>query len=135
MRLFCSFAFTGENIEELESRMKAVVGTLNESGHDAYCPLFDQHKIAMQKAGDIAGIFAYAFENIKKCEGMVAIVTSNRKSEGQLMEIGVSLAEGKPLYLFIHEAVRDLPSHLPKLATQTYSWNSAPDLLTALQKV
>lgn len=68
--------------------MQLVVNALNKTGHDTYCPLFDEHKSELQAKNDIKAIFTYAFENVKKCEAIVAIVTSKRKSEGQLMEVG-----------------------------------------------
>jgi nucleoside 2-deoxyribosyltransferase len=134
MKLFCSYAFTGEDEQVLFERMGMVVDALNTSGHDAYCPLFDPHKIALQEKGDILAIFDYAFKNLAMCDGMVAIIASERKSEGQLMEVGAALAADKPLYLFIHSSVGSV-SHLPKLASATHVWGSEEELKSALQTV
>lgn len=134
MKLFCSNAFTGEDFETVKRRMQLVVDTLNGVGHGAYCPIFDPHKIQLQEQQNTKAIFDYAFSNLDKCEGMVAIITSDRKSEGQLMEIGAILAAKKPLYLFVHESVKP-SSHLPKLATKVFSWSSDQDLQKVLSEV
>jgi len=132
MKLFCSNAFTGEHFETVSHRMQLVVDALNKSGHEAYCPIFDPHKIELQKRESTKEIFDYAFRNLAKCDGMVAIITSSRKSEGQLMEIGVVLAANKPLYLFVHDSVSDSPSHLQKLATKVFAWSTDEDLTIKL---
>lgn len=132
MKLFCSNAFTGEDFNVISGRMKLVVDTLNEAGHEAYCPIFDPHKVKLQSYGNTKEIFEYAFDNLRSCDGMVAVVTSDRKSEGQLMEIGALLSDKKPLFLFLHTSAADIPSHLTKLATKTFIWESEEELRQAL---
>lgn len=132
MKLFCSIAFTGEDVETVTKRMQLVVDSLNNAGHDAYCPIFDPHKIELQKSNDTKAIFKYAFQNLSQCDGMVAIITSDRKSEGQLMEIGAVLAANKPLYVLLHESAVSTPSHLTKLATKSLTWSSDEELATQL---
>ena len=135
MRLFCSYAFTGEDIKTVSDRMRLVVDSLAIGGHEAYCPLFDRRKIKLQAEQATKEIFDYAFENIAKCDGMVAIISSNRKSEGQLMEIGANLANGKPLYVFIHYSAAKSPSHMQKLATKVYIWSNSSDLAEQLANI
>ena len=112
--------------------MKLVVESLELAGHNAYCSIFDSHKIKLQEHAATKEIFQYAFQNIAKCDGMVAIITSNRKSEGQLMEIGATLAANKPLYLFMHESTKDTPSHLQKVATEVFVYSTDQDLANQL---
>lgn len=134
MKLFCSNAFTGEDFETVKQRMQLVVDVLNEAGHTAYCPVFDPHKIQLQEKQDTRAIFEYAFRNIAECDGMVAIITSDKKSEGQLMEIGATLAANKPVFMFVHESV-SAPSHLPKLANKVFTWSSDEDLREQLNLI
>lgn len=135
MKLFCSNAFTGEDFDTVSSRMQLVVDSLNKSGHEAYCPMFDPHKIELQERQATKEIFDYAFHNLANCDGMVAIITSDRKSEGQLMEIGAILASGKPLYLFVYNSASKAPSHLQKLATKVFNWSSDEDLAVKLADI
>lgn len=135
MKLFCSNAFTGEDFDTVRNRMQLVVDSLNKSGHEAYCPIFDPHKIELQERQATKEIFDYAFQNLASCDGMLAIVTSDRKSEGQLMEIGAILASNKPLYLFVHNSANKAPSHLQKLATKVFTWSSDKDLASKLADI
>jgi nucleoside 2-deoxyribosyltransferase len=135
MKLFCSNAFTGEDFNQVSARMQMVVEALNNAGHEAYCPVFDPHKIELQSKGDTRAIFEYAFENISKCDGMVAIISSDRKSEGQLMEIGATLAQKKPLFVFVHKSAAAVPSHMLKLATKTFTWTTNEELVQTLAQI
>lgn len=135
MKLFCSNAFTGEDFDTVSTRMQLVVDSLNQVGHEAYCPIFDSHKIELQKRQATKDIFEYAFNNLANCDGMIAIISSGRKSEGQLIEIGAALAANKPLYLFIHDSAIEAPSHLQKLATKVFTWSSNDDLASKLADI
>lgn len=65
----------------------------------------------------------------------MAIIASGRKSEGQLMEIGATLAAHKPLYVFVHDSARGVSSHLPKLATEVHTWLSDEDLASKVASI
>jgi nucleoside 2-deoxyribosyltransferase len=131
MKLFCAYAFTGENLEDVTERMHLVTNTLKEAGHDAYCNLFDEHRATL--VGTKA-ICMHAFEMLKKHDVVVAIVASERRSEGLLMEMGAGFALGKPVYLMQHTAAAGT-SYLPELAEKTWSWTSPDDLKAALREL
>lgn len=135
MKIFCTNAFTGEDFDTVSRRMKAVVNALNNAGHEAYCPIFDSHKIELQAKNDTRAIFNYAFTNIANSDAMVAIITSDRKSEGQLMEAGAALAANKPLFAFIHQSAAQSPTHLTKLAEKTFIWSTDQELTDALTHI
>jgi nucleoside 2-deoxyribosyltransferase len=134
MKIFCAYAFTGEDLEVITRRMKSVVNTLNANGHDAYCNRFDPIVDEIQAKDDIKAIFARAFEVLKERDAVVAIVASPHKSIGQIMEIGVAMSQGKPIYLFEHTSASG-STYLPKLASATYSWTKIDDLVTQLQQI
>lgn len=135
MKLFCSNAVTGEDNGDVVRRMRLVVDTLNAAGHEAYCPVFDPHQAELVESGDIKAVLLYDFENIQTCDGVVVVVTSPKKSEGQLMEVGEALAAGKPIFLFLHNSAQNEPSHLPKIATKVFAWQTEDDLQLALQQL
>lgn len=134
MKLFCAYAFTGEDLATITNRMKLVVDTLNAQGHEAYCNRFDPIVDEIQKKDDIQAIFRRAFDVIDINEALVAIVTSPNKSVGQIMEIGVALSQNKPVYLFEHSSAIG-SSYLPRLATQSYEWTTDFDLLNKLNQL
>jgi hypothetical protein len=99
MKLFCAYAFTGEDVAVLTKRMRIVVDILNKNGHNAYCNRFDEIVDELQAKDDIKGIFNEAFKNIEKSEALVAIVTSPSRSIGQIMEIGIAVSQKKTCLL------------------------------------
>lgn len=135
MRLFCSNAVTGENEAEVDGRMYLVVEALNKAGHEAYCPVFDERQKALVADNDIKAVLQYDIENIQSRDGVVVVVASPRKSEGQLMEVGAALAAGKPIYLFWHTSADMRESHLPKIATKVFRWQTESELQAALAQV
>lgn len=134
MKLFCAYAFTGEDLETLTKRMRIVVDTLNASGHEAYCNRFDEVVSKLQAQDDTKGIFQEAFKNIEQSEGLVAIIASPSRSIGQIMEIGITMSQGKPVYLFEHISAAG-SSYLPKLVDEYFSWQTLEDLQDVLKKL
>lgn len=134
MRLFCSYAYTGEDVETVIKRMRMVVDTLEDNGHEVYCPLFDELVAPLQEAHDVKAIFDHAFEGISRQEALVVVVSSERRSEGQLIEVGAALSQNKPVYLMQHETAVD-KSYLPKLVDETYVWKTTEDLRQQLAKI
>jgi nucleoside 2-deoxyribosyltransferase len=134
MKLFCAYAFTGEDLDVLTRRMRLIVDTLNEAGHEAYCNRFDTLVDDLQSKDDIKGIFKRAFEVIGENEGVVAIITTPNKSVGQIMEIGVAMSQGKPIYLFEHSSAVG-SNYLNKLVDEYYIWENEEDLKGQIAKL
>lgn len=134
MKLFCAYAFTGEDVAVLTKRMRIVVDILNKNGHNAYCNRFDEIVDELQAKDDIKGIFNEAFKNIEKSEALVAIVTSPSRSIGQIMEIGIAVSQKKPVYLFEHQSAQG-SSYLPRLVDEHFQWSDESELERALKKI
>lgn len=134
MKLFCAYAFTGEDLDVVTKRMQLVVDTLNANGHSAYCNRFDTIVDELQKKDDIKGIFQEAFKNIQKSDAVIAIVTTPNRSIGQIMEIGIALSQQKPVYLIEHSSAAG-SSYLPRLVDKTFKWNNSDDLTAALKQI
>ncbi|HEY5695526.1 MAG TPA: nucleoside 2-deoxyribosyltransferase [Candidatus Saccharimonadales bacterium] len=134
MKLFCSYAYTGEDIAVVKKRTRLVVDTLTAHGHEVYCPLFDEVLAPFQEANDVKVIFQRAFEAIEQQEALVVIVSSERRSAGQLMEIGAALSRHKPVYLMQHKTAAG-SSYLPKLVTKTFIWETDAELQKQLATI
>lgn len=134
MKLFCAYAFTGEDNEIVKKRMRLVVDTLNSNGHMAYCNMFDHEISKLIQVNDIKGIFRQAFKNLEKSEALVAIITSSNKSVGQIMEIGTALSQGKPVFLIEHKSAKG-SSYLPRLADKYLQWETEVDLMHELRSI
>lgn len=131
MNLFCSFAYTGEDIKIVTDRMRRVVDLLDASGYQAYCNLFDSAIKDTLAKGDIKGIFADAFDKLSQCDAIVVIISSPSRSIGQIMEIGVGFHEGKKIYIFEHESAIGT-SYLHEFGDKHYTWKTDDDLLRVL---
>lgn len=134
MKLFCSYAFTGEDLEVVTKRMRFVVDTLGAIGHEAYCNRFDEIVDMLQQQGDIKGIFQEAFKYIQESDALVAIISSPSRSIGQIMEIGTAMSQDKPVYLFEHGSAEG-SSYLPRLVDKYFKWQTEEDLKSALQQL
>lgn len=134
MKIFCAYAFTGEDLGVLTNRMRLVVDALNSKGHDAYCNRFDPIVDEIQKKNDTKAIFHRAFDVIEENDAVVAIITSPKKSVGQIMEIGVALSQNKPVYLFEHSSAKG-STYLSRLSTKYYEWSTEEELFTVLKEV
>lgn len=133
MKIFCAYAFTGEDLAEIRTRMKSVISELKLLGHAPYTNLFDAESMKLQEAGDIKGLFQAAFAQVMASDCVVALVTSPRISLGQIMEVGVALSQNKPVYLFEHTSAAE-STYLPILVEKTLSWTSEEELLQALKE-
>jgi nucleoside 2-deoxyribosyltransferase len=134
MKIFCAYAFTGEDLDSVTHRMRLVVDTLSVGGHDVYCNRFDDAVPPLQASNDTKGIFRLAFKNIEESDAVVAIVTSPNRSVGQIMEIGAALSRGKPIYLFEHMSAAG-SSYLPSVVDGYFQWETLDDLAAALRQV
>jgi nucleoside 2-deoxyribosyltransferase len=134
MKIFCSYAFTGEDLSIVDTRMRLVVDSLNSNGHEAYCNKFDPAIDALYDNDDIKGIFADAFRRIEASDAMVVIITSANRSVGQIMEIGLALSQHKPIYLFEHISAKD-STYLPRLADNYQTWSDDASLRSALEAI
>ena len=134
MKLFCAYAFTGEDFDVVTRRMQLVVDALDANGHEAYCNRFDEVVDKLQEQDDVKGIFQEAFKNIEQSEALVAIITSTSRSIGQIMEIGIAMSQSKPVYLFEHRSAEG-SSYLPRLADKHFTWETIDDLQQALKRL
>jgi len=134
MKLFCSYAYTGEDETVVRERLRLVVDTLTANGHEVYCNLFDTHTKPLIDRNDVKAVLLDAFGHLATCDEVVVIVTSPRRSIGQSMEIGVALNDRKPIHLFEHESAKNT-TYLEKIADSCSEWTTEDDLVNKLQSV
>ena len=127
-KIFCSYAFTGEDKLKVEARMRRVVDLLEGCGHEVYCNLFDG---ATESYGSPRQFLRRAIDQMNECDKILAIQTSPRRSEGMLIEIGVAIARDKSILLAQHQSATG-KSYLPDLAKQTQTWQNESELDTAI---
>jgi nucleoside 2-deoxyribosyltransferase len=134
MKIFCSYAYTGEDSGQVTERMRLVVDVLNQAGHVPYCDRFDPTLANAQTQNDVKTIFDKDFKRIAEADVVIVIITSPRRSVGQMIEVGAALSQKKTVYLFEHASAKD-STYLPKLVDKYFSWESNDDLEEALQNI
>ena len=109
-KIFCSYAFTGEDKLKVEARMRRVVDLLEGCGHEVYCNLFDG---ATESYGSPRQFLRRAIDQMNECDKILVIQTSPRRSEGMLIEIGAAIARNKSILLAQHQSAAG-KSYLPE---------------------
>jgi nucleoside 2-deoxyribosyltransferase len=130
-RIFCSYAFTGEDTNLVGKRMRTIVDVLEKADLDVYCNLEDPESISLKEPHEFIEV---AIRQLKTCDCLFALVTSERRSEGMLVEIGAALALGKPIILGQHESAVGT-SYVPALASYSFVWKDDEELLATLSKI
>lgn len=132
MKLFCSYAFSGEDLTEVDIRMRMIVDALQSTGHEAYCDRFSASILKKVDENDVLGTFLEDFEILKQHEGLVAFITSPLKSVGMIMEIGVAISNNIPVYIYEHTSAVG-SSYIPKLAKASFVYEDDNELKTLLE--
>jgi len=127
--VFCSYAFTGEDTATVQNRMKLVVAAFSTAGIRAYCNLDDPDVADFSTAKQYID---HALGVLKGMDVVCVIMTSERRSEGMLMEIGAAYAAGKPIILARHVSASGR-TYIDTLATTVFDWSTEDELLTGIQ--
>lgn len=127
----CSYAFTGEDRAVVERRMGLVRDELLTYTDKVYCNLFDPD---VEKFTTNKEFISEAVKKLAGYDALLVIVTSERRSEGMLIEVGTALARGQELIVAQHTSAVD-KSYLPELADESFVWETDSDLLRGIQNL
>jgi len=104
MRIYLSYRFTGADQVELKQDMELICAALSAAGHEPFCALWTTES-RMEKKFTHKQVLDFCYGELDKCDAVLAYVSSDKKSEGMLLEIGYCLAKGKRLFLAIKRGV------------------------------
>ena len=105
-KIFVSYRFTGEDFKELEKVLGDICSALSRLGHTNYCSISDS-KMFEEKKFTARQIMDYAFREIDKADIFLALVKSERISEGMLIEAGYAIAKNKKIILLINKNIKN----------------------------
>ncbi|MBL8031800.1 MAG: nucleoside 2-deoxyribosyltransferase [Candidatus Doudnabacteria bacterium] len=131
MKIFISFRYTGETYESLVEFFRPVCDVLESAGHQVFCSLWKEEEYK-QKQYLPKEILADAFTEMDSCDALLAVVRSNDRSEGMLMELGYALAKQKRVYAAVHSGV---VSYVPDVAYSSARFSTIEELLTILPRL
>lgn len=132
-RVFISYAHTGQKKEEVEERIKLISEELSRAGISFYCNLYDPIIETFKSPGEY---IKDAAARLKECNTAIVLKASEHRSEGQLIEVGVAMAMGIPVFLLIHEsAIGHTYLNDPLIATKTVIWSTKETLSIAIKNI
>ena len=133
MKIFVSYAFTGEDRQILARRLERLRDTFSRHGVDFYMNMFAEEYDEMEaRQATPAEYLQLAFRDLGDSDVVFIIMSSPRRSEGVLMEVGASAWLGKKIVLLQHhDAVGS--SYLPTLADETIVWDTEDGLIESVE--
>lgn len=127
--IFLSYRFTGEDVTELTETLNKILETLRSVGHNVYCSIEDE-KWFRENNRTNKEILKHALEYLDKSDTILAFVKSDQKSEGMLLEIGYTMAKGKPFSLALKRDTKT--TFLSEFAKSLIIFDSIDDLCKKL---
>ena len=127
MRIFVGQRVTGEYPEKPKEFSNKLVFILENNGHSVYCNLFGKgvegknQKEQMEKA----------FSEIDNSEVFLAVIKSDKKSEGMIMEVGYVLAKKKRLIAAVQSEFKS-STYVPEMANELIVFENDEDLFEKL---
>lgn len=132
MKIFIGQAVTGEDINKLMEESKKIIKILEEAGNECYCTFLEGDE--WEKNLLPGDKLKHAFKIIDKHDTFLAIVRSEKRSEGMLMEIGYAISRNKKLIIAVNRNVRD-KTYLDELADQVIEFEDFEDLKNKLKEI
>lgn len=130
-RFFIAYRHTGEDILELEKRIRAVEVALATKDIKAYATLFDEDSFVKNQVS-AGAIMETSFQKISAMDGLFVLVMSSEKSERQLIEVGYALALKKPV---IVAKQKDASTYIDHLTNKSIEFSDIDDLAKKIQEM
>lgn len=131
MKIFIGQAVTGEDLNQLYKEMDQIYLSLDKAGHLHYCTLKENEEEFSKKTK--MQMLQHAFNEIDKSDAFLAIVRSEKRSEGLLIEIGWVMAKKKKFILAIKRDVKN--TYLRDLADKVIEFDKIEELTKHLEKL
>jgi nucleoside 2-deoxyribosyltransferase len=128
MKIQLAYRFTGENEEELLEQLKTIKSILEKNNHQVYIPILDPNRPREKR-----DLFLNTLKRLDSAEAILALIKSDEKSEGMLMEIGYAWGKDKKLIIAINKNVKN--THMREFADITIEFLDINDLYKKLEKL
>jgi len=126
MKIQLAYRFTGEDTEKLLEELKKIKVILEAKGHEVYIPVLD-----LDKPEDKKELYLGTLDKINNTDIFLALIKSEDRSEGMLMEIGHAFGAGKKIIAAINNTVNN--THLREFAEEVIEFNDIEDLYNKLE--
>jgi len=128
MKIQLAYRFTGEDENKLIGDLKRIVSVLKDQQFEVYCPVLNPDRPKNKKE-----LFLDTLNKIRETDILLALIKSDNKSEGMLMEIGHAMGLGKKFFVAINKEIKD--THLREMADLVIEFKDINDLCNKLKKL
>jgi len=132
MKIFISYKFTGEKIEDLKEIIGKICSSILKSGHNRYCPFNSEDFYKSNKLAN-RQILEHALNELDSADCILAFIKSEEKSEGMLLEIGYAKAKNKKFILAIKKGIKT--TFLREIADKIIEFETIEDLTKRLENL
>ena len=133
MKVFVSYAYTGEDADVLGQRLSRLRDTFAELGVDYYIKMFSPEWQGMMDREATGGEFLnFALKSMRDCDVVLVLNTSERRSEGMLMEVGAAVTMRKPIVLAQHQSSVG-KTYLPTVVDESIVWRKEGELVDSIK--
>jgi hypothetical protein len=120
---FIAQAVTGEDIDTLRDETMRIYHAIESKGDKAYSSILEGDNFEKKNNESKMN---HAFNEIDKSENLLAIIRSEKKSEGMLIEFGYAKGKNKNLTVAVKEDVNN--TYVPELAHEIIKYKNIEDL-------
>ena len=125
MKIFISHKFRGANKPNLKQNLEKLSSLLEQNGHQTF--IYFRDKESWQPKEFPPGkVIKGAFQEIRKCDAILAFIDHSKMSEGMLLEFGFAKALNKKTILLISKKY-SFPT-LEAISDKIIRFNSLKDL-------
>jgi len=130
MKIFIGQKVRGEDITLLKEKSLKIENQLKDLGHEVHCTVTEDTGFSNMDSGEK---IKHAFEIMDNCDTFLAIVRSNDKSEGLLIEAGYAFSKGMKIIVLIGEDVGR--TTLRELADKVIVYKNEEDMLNKIKEL
>lgn len=126
------YRFTGENFAELEKICNQIISAIENAGYDCFCSI-SKEEYYKKNNFTRKQIYLDLISETDNSDAVLAVVTSNEKSEGMLVETGYAFAKGKRIILAIKKGVHS--EMIEYMAEKIIEFDTIEELCKKLSKL
>lgn len=135
MKVFVSYAFTGEDEMALTKRLDNIRKIFERLKLKYYINIYDPDYQGMVDNNATPDEYlTAAFKELKTSSTVLVINTSDRSSEGVLMEIGAAKMLGLEIILAQHQSSVG-KTYTPTVANESFIWQTESELLEKIEEI
>jgi nucleoside 2-deoxyribosyltransferase len=129
MKIFLSYRFTGEDLDQLRAIIHNICQSLEKAGHKTFCS-FWKGDFFKNNSFTHKDVLEYALAELDDSDIYLAFIKSEDKSEGMLIEAGYAIAKKKKFYLAIRKGIKT--TFIREMADEIIEFDSLEDLYVRL---